>query len=478
MLNDIRHLLEDKSNQLFIFGVGLVVFLLAQLEAAPMLLLALLVVLFLRILVRRPKMAFPFAIASTPVSFYYYFTSVSAGLSLPAEPILIVLLILFVLQTLAGKRLTTIDHPVIVLATANLVWLFVTVFFSSMPAISLKYAIAQAWFIIPILFFGSVVFFNDKHRHNAVWWYVIPLSLVIVYTTIHHARFGFSELSSKYVMQPFFNDHTAYGAVSALFIPIPAIWALRSDYGLRVRIFSIGVLALLVLALFLSASRAAWLSMAVVLLVFIIFRFRIRWYAMGFVGFMLFAALGIFQNQIIDYMSKNDDVSSSDLTQHIKSMTNISTDVSNLERLNRWESAWLMFMERPITGFGPGTYMFQYAPYQRASSKTVISTNFGEVGNAHSEYIGPLAERGLLGMILVIALFLAIIYTGQQVWKHAYSSKDRYTALGITLGLISYMIHGFLNNFLDTDKLAVPFWMLAAILVAMHQLIKKQRNLL
>ena len=32
---------------------------------------------------------------------------------------------------------------------------------------------------------------------------------------------------------------------------------------------------------------------------------------------------------------------------------------------------------------------------------------------------------------------------------------------------MTYYIHGFLNNFLDTDKAAVPFWGFVAIIVAL-----------
>ncbi len=37
---------------------------------------------------------------------------------------------------------------------------------------------------------------------------------------------------------------------------------------------------------------------------------------------------------------------------------------------------------------------------------------------------------------------------------------------GIVLGLVTYIIHGGLNYFLDTEKLAVPFWGFIACLVA------------
>jgi hypothetical protein len=37
----------------------------------------------------------------------------------------------------------------------------------------------------------------------------------------------------------------------------------------------------------------------------------------------------------------------------------------------------------------------------------------------------------------------------------------------VLLGLVTYFTHGFLNNFLDTDKLSVPVWGFIAILVAL-----------
>ena len=40
-------------------------------------------------------------------------------------------------------------------------------------------------------------------------------------------------------------------------------------------------------------------------------------------------------------------------------------------------------------------------------------------------------------------------------------------ALAFTLSLLTYYIHGVFNNFLDTDKLSVPFWAFTAVIVAL-----------
>jgi hypothetical protein len=40
--------------------------------------------------------------------------------------------------------------------------------------------------------------------------------------------------------------------------------------------------------------------------------------------------------------------------------------------------------------------------------------------------------------------------------------------------LITYFVHGALNNFLDTDKASVPFWGFAAFIIAADlKLLKK-----
>ena len=125
-----------------------------------------------------------------------------------------------------------------------------------------------------------------------------------------------------------------------------------------------------------------------------------------------------------------------------------------------------MYRERPLTGWGPGTYSFVYAPFQKSYELTIISTNFGDGGNAHSEYLGPLSEQGIPGMINVILLVVAVFYTGSRIIFKLKSGRMRWFALMVLLSLITYWFHGLLNNFLDTDKAAGPYWGFIAMLVA------------
>lgn len=56
--------------------------------------------------------------------------------------------------------------------------------------------------------------------------------------------------------------------------------------------------------------------------------------------------------------------------------------------------------------------------------------------------------------------------------------KEKFTgyfALAIITGLMTYVIHGIMNSFLDSDKIAALWWGFAAILVAMDLKVKEKQ---
>ena len=155
-----------------------------------------------------------------------------------------------------------------------------------------------------------------------------------------------------------------------------------------------------------------------------------------------------------------------DFGERVESMSNISSDASNLERFNRWNSAIKLTKERPIYGWGPGTYSFVYAPFQDASDLTSISTNFGDGGNAHSEYLGPLSEQGIPGLLIMLLLVIFIFYKASTLYIRLEDPDLKRLVMMLLLGLVTYFTHGILNNYLDTDKASVPVWGFIAIIVA------------
>ena len=389
------------------------------------------------------------------------------ALSLPAEPMLAGVMILFIIKMLYDGKYdrNVARHPVSIVIYCLFIWMIVTTITSEMPVVSIKFIIARLWFVIPSFFLCALLFKKPKNIDWFIWLYIASLCIVVVYTTINHAKNGFDGDSAHWVMSPFYNDHTAYGAALAIYLILAITYALLPGLKTSRRLLIIGVVALLSLAMILSSCRAAWVSLAAALAVLacVLLKIKFRWILTTLI--ILVGLFFTFQHQIIDSLEHNNQDASGDIVENIQSITNISTDASNLERINRWQSAFRLFSERPVFGWGPGTYQFVYAPYQMTKEKTIISTNAGDGGNAHSEYIGPLAEQGFMGTLLMLTLVVTVVYTGLKAYHKAKNKKAKYMALGTTLAFFSYFVHGFLNNFLDTDKLAVPVWSCAALIV-------------
>jgi O-antigen ligase len=346
-----------------------------------------------------------------------------------------------------------------------------------MPLVSLKFLLSRVWFIVGFYLLTAKLFESARNIEKYVWLYTLPLMIVIFYSTFRHLGYGlWDKQAAHFVMDPFYNDHTAYGAAIAMYLPFLFGFSFTKLYSPWVRFFVRISLGILMMGLILSYARAAWLSMFAVLVVWVIMRLKIRFKHLFITFIVSLSLILVFQHPILMYLERNNTESSANLAEHISSMSNISSDASNLERLNRWSCAIRMFADKPVFGYGPGTYMFQYAPYQLTGDRTIISTNSANGGNAHSEYLGPMAESGLFGPISVLILIFVVVYSGIHTYSRTNDKRLKTLVMGALLGLMTYYIHGIMNNFLDTDKLSVPFWGFTAIIVAIDIQTRKKES--
>ena len=399
---------------------------------------------------------------------------------IPTEPLLFGILIIFIFKILINNNFDKqiLTHPVSLAIYFNLAWIFITSLTSTMPVVSFKFLLARLWFVVAFYFIATQLFKKKKNIKRYILLYSIPFVFVMGYTFYRHVSIGlFDQKAAHWVMSPFFNDHTSYGAMIAMFIPVLLGLAFDSNFKPTQKLFIKIISLIFIFSLVLSYSRAAWLSLMIVFGIWLIIKLKIKFRTLAIGSLVLAFVLLSFWSTILIQLGKNRQDSSQNIEKHFQSMTNIQTDASNLERLNRWNSAFRMFREKPVFGWGPGTYSFQYASFQFSYEKTIISTNAGDMGNAHSEYIGPLAESGVFGTLSFILIILSSIYTGLRVIKRTQNKEVRTIALGVLLGLITYFIHGFLNNFLDTDKASAPFWGFIAVLVAMDIYYKEKTEI-
>lgn len=416
-----------------------------------------------------------FVVFLTPLAINLQHLEGGLGLSLPTEPIIFGIMVLFIIKQVHESTIdpAMMRHPITIAIVLYLCWIFITCFTSELPLVSFKFLISRLWYILVFYFLGVQLFRDPKNIKRFIWLYCAAFVLVIFYTVANHAHYGFEKEPANYVMSPFYNDHTVYGAMLAMFLPAIIFFTVNKKYSAITKFMGTLVLGIFLIALVLSYSRAAWLSLVVSMTFFVILLLRVKFNFILFVFACMAIVALIFQTEIKLSLEKNRQDASEDFNKNIQSISNISTDASNLERLNRWSAALRMFEERPVFGWGPGTYALVYAPFQRVQEKTIISTNLGNGGTAHSEYLGPLSEAGVLGVVTFIAIVICVLSTGFRLYYAISDNETKKMVLVLLLGFVSYIVHGAINNFLDTDKASVPFWGFIAMLVAIDLYHKK-----
>lgn len=389
----------------------------------------------------------------------------------PSEMICALMSLYFIIVFLNGKSVNKdlIKHPLSVLLLLDLLWMFITALGSQMFEVSIKRWIIRAVYLCVYYFMFSEFFLkNAKNIPRLFVYYCLGLIVPIAYYLYQHRQIGFAIQGSTAFSRPFYNDHTVYGAVLVFFLPFLYYFTFRYIQNFTYRLFYILLAAYILTASFLSYSRAAWLSLLCAFMVYLVFKWKVKTrtivlgvVAVGIVGL----AIG---GSLVESFSRNKVKShGGDVGQHFKSMTNISTDASNVERINRWKCAWRMFQDKPFMGFGPGTYQFYYGQFQVSSDLNYHSTYAGDKGHAHSEYLNYLSETGFPGLIIFLLILFMVGKTASRIIRQNYADKRRSNlAMVLYMGLITFYIHSFFNGFIESDKMAMPVFTSIAALVA------------
>lgn len=154
---------------------------------------------------------------SIPLTTFYPDSVVN--MSLPSEPVLFGLLGIFVLRLLLENDFDrkVWHHPVTYSIGIYLGWMLLTSFTSTMPLVSLKAFLAAAWFISAAYFMATQYLKRGFSSIRELWLLFIAAMVIVIILTIRkHIGYGLWNKQIAYkVPQPFFNDHTVYGAVIA-----------------------------------------------------------------------------------------------------------------------------------------------------------------------------------------------------------------------------------------------------------------------
>ncbi|MBK6753236.1 MAG: O-antigen ligase family protein [Flavobacteriales bacterium] len=441
-----------------------------------------------------------------PLSIQVYSPGPDLEVILPSE-LLIALacvhvgaMVVFNPKTLSVDR-RFLSHPISVLVLASLGIDLVATAFSTMPLVSAKAAVVKVAHLFLFYFVLGGVFRSIKVAPvRSLWIYSYVFLAVVVYTVLMQAGKGFDRAGSSFASFPFYGDHTIYGAALVFVLfwfagETGRSWQERGHVA-RSTILSLVTLGLAI-ALYVSFCRAAWVSVFVSLAAWAVFTLGGRLWTFLGAGATAVAVAIIWSVTLAPGPDRAPLDSNSDDAAgraSLLSLVNVRTDHSNRERLNRWSCAYRMFLDRPWTGFGPGTFQFKYTDYQRPEEMTYTSVKPGNSpkritrawsftddvfvranpqilnfsgGTAHSEYLLALSGSGVFAMGVFIALFVCCLRTGIHLLDQGPSGRTRIDALVLMACLIAYFTHALFNNYLDNGKIAFLFWTSLALLARM-----------
>jgi O-antigen ligase len=132
------------------------------------------------------------------------------------------------------------------------------------------------------------------------------------------------------------------------------------------------------------------------------------------------------------------------------------TDFSGAGRNDFWRVALDAFGEKPVLGHGAGTYEFSWEQHRSINRP---------VHDAHSLYLEALAELGIVGGLLVLALVGTLLWTGFAAWRAApQPQRERYAAL--LAAMLAFAVGAAFDWFWEIAALGAVFFLAAGVVVA------------
>lgn len=453
---------------LLVAGAGLAF---GRFRALPVLALPVLVPALL-MLVYDYRLLFWLLIASVPLSMH---TELPGGLAtdLVAEQLMWVMMFVALLLLIGGKVVSPSRRldPFLLLMLALLFWTFLTSITSEIPVRSFKYLLAKIWYLMACVVMGVMVLRSPGDIRRMIRIYLVSMSLIVAYGFLSHAASGFSLEDSNRVLYPFYFNHVIYAASAALGVPLA--WYGLQWYSLKSRnwYLMLGALTLMLLGVAHALARGAWVSILALPVIYLLFRFRLFEKALyaGLVVVVLAVPFLLHNNYYYRFAPnfKKTVYHDSDIGDHLES-TFDGTDLSGMERINRWVSAKNMVAERPLTGFGPSTFSQVYKSYGEGSFLTYASQN-KEQSTTHNYFLMTFAEQGFVGGLLFLGLCVYMLVLAYRTYWQATHPEHKNLILAVTLSLSTILLHLLLNELVETDKIGVLFWVLLVCIYRLNQ---------
>jgi O-antigen ligase len=429
--------------------------------------------------IKRTANLFWLLILALPISTELNITS-SLGIDFPDEILMMGLTGLVILKMIHQPQWfpsNLIKEPLILLVCCIMGWTFISACFAENSMLSLKFFLARIWFIIPFVIVPQIVLQSQSSIRKFALLLLVPMFLMVLQALIRHSFYGFNFIDIKKAMNPFFRNHVNYSSMLVcLLVPAITMRYLTSSNSRYRKWLTIAIVIGLI-GLFFSYSRGAWVAMVVG----IVFALLMKWgWVKKTILIFLVALIAASSWLMVDYHfmrfapDHDHTIFHTDFSDHIAATVSLK-DVSNAERFYRWVAGYRMFVERPVTGFGPNNFYPNYRPYTINVFQTWVSDN-PEHSTIHNYFLLTLAEQGVPGLLLFVLLWIAMLFRLQYLYKNLQSNFYRNVTVCVAVVLAMMASINFMSDMIETDKIGSLFWICLGFVFIFNRKLQEERN--
>jgi len=384
----------------------------------------------------------------------------------PLQLLLTALVFLLVLQKGNSISSKYITHPISISLLIHVAWIAITVYFSGDLMLSVKYLLAKIWYIVPAFYLTIKLVESVKDVKTIIWCTLLPLLFTIAVILIRHAAIGFSFDGVNYILGPFYSNHVLYASMIAVCFPF--VWFMRKWY--PTFSFSWWFLAasfvVMVIAIYLSYTRATMASVFIVFGMYFIVKWRLTKPAFLIAVmslFSLFFWLGT-NNNFMNYTPNFERTITHQRFDNLLEATLKGQDISIAERYYRWIAGLYMAGEKPVFGYGPASFYNQYKSYTLSSWKTYVSDNEGRSG-IHNYFLMVLVEQGIPGLFFFLLFSFILFAKGEEIYHRQRDMHSRHIVMSAILSLAIIYSLLVINDMVESDKIGVIYFFCAGLLV-------------
>jgi len=139
------------------------------------------------------------------------------------------------------------------------------------------------------------------------------------------------------------------------------------------------------------------------------------------------------------------------------------------DRLHMWNKSFQLFMERPLSGHGLGTWKIQILKLGTEGMRS--SDGFTFFQRPHNDFIWILTEAGILGLLSFASLFAMCYYYLTKILRTTQDPNIKRIGYLMFMGLTSYVLCSFFSFPKERiTHLILLTFIMAPIIIAYHQI--------